>query len=395
MASVCLVSRGLRDNMIPLMWETLQLDMGPSYTKRFSTLLDPKSRILPHVRHLIVSSSLSNDDAFDVIADDRAKLLLSALPKDRLTKFHSMEDCSLSLLQVLLLTQRQLERCDAPILYDATNGPHDLDFVDFEMCVTPLVTRLVSLLTFAIVNRELSYASFRYYPIMLERIKALKGLHIDGYSEDDDTVHNLDLSLILPAEPRKPLLKGLTSLHLRQVDLAASPKVLFTHTIVGAIQTLVLNGCDNMCAFLLAMAADGATSVRALNWLEIGLPWDLDDSEESVVAIESLLKACPILSDLDLDVADSRLVSMSAILRHAEGLKNLVLGTGERSEPGIYDVSDMAKLLQRCQVLGSLGINMPRALLGRITDLGMSFRLGPGRSDTEHVQSELESMLVS
>jgi hypothetical protein len=377
------------------MWETLRLDLGPSCTKQISTLLDPELRILPHVRHLIVSSSLPNDEACDVIADDRAKLLLSALPKDRLTKFHSTEDCSLSLLQILLLTQRHLERCDAPILYDAVNGPHDLDFVGFEMCVTPLVTRLISLRTCAIVDQELAYDSFRCYLIMLERIKALKELHIDGYSEDDNTVHNLDLSLILPAEPRKPLLKDLTSLYLRQVDLAGSSKVLFTHTTIRAIRTLVLNGCANMCAFLLAMAADGATSVRASNRLEIGLPWDLDDSEETVTAIESLQNACPILSDLELDVVDSGLVSMSAILRHAEGLKNLVLGTGERSEPGIYDVLDLASLLQRCQVLGSLGINRPRALLGPINDLGMSFRLGLGRSDTEHVQSELESMLVS
>jgi hypothetical protein len=71
--------------MRPIMWEVFTIDFSTTYDNLLSTLLHLDSGIVPHIRELYLSDRNDGDDEDDV--DVRTRLLIAALPKDRLRVF--------------------------------------------------------------------------------------------------------------------------------------------------------------------------------------------------------------------------------------------------------------------------------------------------------------------
>jgi hypothetical protein len=107
MGAVCLVSRTWRDLVRPIMWSELETDLVPSPTRTMSALLHPQSGITPYIRELDVLDPADVEEG-----QDRLRLLLAALPRDKLSRFRSDPKLLTTTFQLLLQSQRKLEDID-------------------------------------------------------------------------------------------------------------------------------------------------------------------------------------------------------------------------------------------------------------------------------------------
>lgn len=382
--------------MKPLMWETLRTNLRPSSTRLLSALLNAEGGILPHVRHLCIKGTGKSGPILDSDEDDRAKLFIAALPKDRLLSFFS--DCSVShtLFQILLRTQRMLTRCELEVKHDPNGDISQSAYEDCKMWMMPLVTKINHIEAFADIRPEHAYRSFHYHRAMIETIKSLKRLDITAWHHTDArSDHTLDLRLVVPSNPRTPMFTDLTFLQLRGINLAASSHFLHTHANFSMVHTIRLQCCDNFVPFMDALTTSFAVRPNALSTLQIILSPRILEPSETISAIEKFLKAGPTLSDFELDVSRHSMINADCLLPHRDTLRNLVLGTYQRSSPGVYSVSDIKVILKACLKLTNLGINLPTPNLGPVDELAETFRLGSDRYSPFDVESELEAMLVS
>jgi hypothetical protein len=99
--------------MAPMMWHSLGPNLDDSSGKPLATLLRPQNGILPHIRGLYVDNT-----AIDTGAEDRIRLLLSALPRDRPTVFTAVKSISPLKVQMLLQSQRELQKLQVRVVDD-------------------------------------------------------------------------------------------------------------------------------------------------------------------------------------------------------------------------------------------------------------------------------------
>jgi hypothetical protein len=96
-----------------MMWHSIGPNLYDSSGKPLATLLHSQNGILPHIRDLYVGNT-----AIDTGAEDRIRLLLSALPRDRLTVFTAAKRISPLTVQMLLQSQRELQQLQVRVLDD-------------------------------------------------------------------------------------------------------------------------------------------------------------------------------------------------------------------------------------------------------------------------------------
>jgi hypothetical protein len=106
--------------MRPIMWEVFTTDFSTTYDTLLSTLLHPNSGIVPHIRELYLSDRNDGDDEDDV----RTRLLIAALPKDRLRVFQDYQTRTLT-LQLLLQSQCKIEMLQTATCINGRHSPND------------------------------------------------------------------------------------------------------------------------------------------------------------------------------------------------------------------------------------------------------------------------------
>jgi hypothetical protein len=112
---------------------------------------------------------------------------------------------------------------------------------------------------------------------------------------------------------------------------------------------------------------------------------DLDQPKDTIQALEKLLKVCPKLSELNLELDKHELVAKECLLAHAETLCSLVVGAeGEETITG-FPVEDVKIILKACMKLKWLALHLPNVHLGSLGRLGANYQFG----------TRFESVLVS
>jgi hypothetical protein len=114
-------------------------------------------------------------------------------------------------------------------------------------------------------------------------------------------------------------------------------------------------------------------STGKLEYLKIHLPAEYADPQNTTVAIAKLLKVCPKLHVLDLDMTMAESVEKDCILAHCQTLRSLMLGTGTSGRN--HSVAVMKAILEACTKLKWLAINMPWVNLGALTALGAEIEM--------------------
>ena len=140
--AACLVSRSWRHHMAPKMWEKLETNLRESGGRSLRTLLKADSNILPHVRELKICSLTSMDDMEDM--EDRLRLLVAALPRDKLRMVYCTYYITDSTFRQLLLSQRKLESIQVDTTFtnlDQTSDSHFL-FHDYHSWTASMMSEV-------------------------------------------------------------------------------------------------------------------------------------------------------------------------------------------------------------------------------------------------------------
>ncbi|KAI4607080.1 hypothetical protein J4E80_009810 [Alternaria sp. BMP 0032] len=149
----------------------------------------------------------------------------------------------------------------------------------------------------------------------------------------------------------------------------------------------------NVFAFVRSKAhRDAVTSyytsgVGELGSIYIVLPAQLGEPVKSVKAIENLLKVCPKLEALQLQLSGHGCIAKECVLSHSQKLKWLMMGTGESQSRTSFSATDMTIIIRTCIHLEYLAVNMPVVNLGSIAKLGTAFHPEGEFADTLAVLS--------
>ncbi|KAI4645489.1 uncharacterized protein J4E78_009401 [Alternaria triticimaculans] len=142
---------------------------------------------------------------------------------------------------------------------------------------------------------------------------------------------------------------------------------------VKSIELWIATRSSSEEPFIESLSSYYTSGIGELTDLYIILPYQLEEPENSVKAIESLLKVCPKLEDLQLDLSRHGFVAKECILAHCQTLECLMLGTGKSKICSHFTVTEMTAVLRACIHLKYLAVNMPACDLGTITELGTGF----------------------
>ena len=125
--------------MAPKMWEKLETNLRESGGRSLRTLLKADSNILPHVRELKICNVTFGHDM-----EDRLKLLIAALPRDKLRTIHCTYYIKDLTFQQLLLSQRKLESIQVDTTFtnlDQTSDSHFL-FHDYHSWTASMMSEV-------------------------------------------------------------------------------------------------------------------------------------------------------------------------------------------------------------------------------------------------------------
>jgi hypothetical protein len=107
--NVCFVNREWNALMVPSFWKVLETTLEPTRSRSLTVLLQPQNRILPNVKHILVSRvKAKNNDLNDSLTATLLSLI-AALPKGCLRSFKSFATLPQSCLLHLLQSQQYLE----------------------------------------------------------------------------------------------------------------------------------------------------------------------------------------------------------------------------------------------------------------------------------------------
>jgi hypothetical protein len=188
------------------------------------------------------------------------------------------------------------------------------------------------------------------------------------------------------------LFSTLTELRLKEPRMELSDEVGCHHNLdVSRLQFLELHSCSYVVPFLNSLSRSySEVASGKLKTFSIRLVSGIGEPTEMLSSIENLLKICPKLTNLTLDLGDCELIDKSCLLSHAETLRALVIGNHQKWKPLYFSAADLRSILVSCSRLKYLALNSPEVDLGKIDQLATSFHLN--RSDAMLV--ELEDILV-
>jgi hypothetical protein len=209
--------------------------------------------------------------------------------------------------------------------------------------------------------------------------------HDPNFSVIDSLTGSLFRHLTRVQPEHKPSFKDITTLTLKDVDLALSKHTWFTYLLLGNLKELSLQYCKDADIFLLHLNARRG-SHGALQSLEL-VHYVVDQADRTLTALEELLTCqSPEIHTLKICLRNTmRLPNTDAIRKHGDHLKKLLidvakktpeedpLTTAQRSPPSppkpqrysypFYPISILQSLCESCPDLKELGIALPNCNL--------------------------------
>ncbi|KAI4908040.1 uncharacterized protein J4E92_010986 [Alternaria infectoria] len=381
---VCLVSRSWRELMAPILWEKLELSLGDhqgsSPGRSLTTLLDPNSGILPHVRNLCF------EDFTDEDSNNRLESLILALPRDKLRIFQAYGgDMQHEVFLQLLRSQTKLEKIYAvtpSLCLGSTRATHIVS-QESRARVASLTPELEEITLILECTREDKVDDvYRDLQSFIDLYLSLERLELSGEHEDP-----ISLQGLLWLSPESRLFSNLTSIKMEAMSLVPDASYQFSHNFdVARLEKLHLKDCSSMSLFFESLSESYIETPGKLRELCIDLPGPdpyHDDGEHDVQvktteSIENFLKVCPRLENLDLNLRNGKLVDKSCLLPHAETLRNLVIKKSRNestdSQSHYYSEDEVGVILRACTKLRGLAINLPPSDRGYITQVGDGFQ---------------------
>jgi hypothetical protein len=193
------------------------------------------------------------------------------------------------------------------------------------------------------------------------------------------------------ATPGSAMFANLSSLFLKDMMMNTSDATVFAHLNMQKPNDLTLINCDDDHLFLDELSNyfsnhSGALSTVRIVQLEYS---EEGEPQETITAVENLLKVSPELDSIELAINNHKLLSKDSILPHKETLYSLMVDTGEYDVPRYYEPKDLRKVVQACQKLHYIAIDMP-VKLGKMSELADKFSL-----NALSPQSNFEQILVN
>ena len=403
MQAVSLVCHKWRVNLAPLMWYTLNTDLLLSKFQSMKALVNSQSIILPHIRRIIIATPRRvASDSFEMDQiEHKLRLLLTSLPRDRITHFMaSTLRPSRHTIHMLLKSQRKLEELNFRIRSDeAFTGKGPLPLHTGGPLMEPPLKDLTGLAVYVHCHPKMAKNSFEYYRKLLRYVPKLQTLSIVGTLFDNRPLDRLDMHHILQHDIKQPILTSLTNLRLKLIDFGMSHKAISSNINFANLRTLSLIGCNDMATFLGGLLVQRANSdgsyLSHLSDLEVFLPSNSPHPDNDIQAVQHFLETGPKLEKLIVDVSCHALIKNNAIIARSNKLTSLQLGTGEDRVGRSYAVKDVKAILDASPKLANIAINLPAVSLGSLIDLAHDFKLGRPQNCLTYIDTEFEAMLVS
>ncbi|CAI9631112.1 unnamed protein product [Alternaria burnsii] len=360
--AVCLVSRLWRKNMAPVMWKKLETNLTSPGSGSLKTLLEPNSNILPHVRELKICGLTFVHDM-----EDRLRLLIAALPRDKLRAIHCTYYITDLTFQQLLLSQRKLESIQVATAFTHLSQEGDSYFLsyDYHSWTASMMSEVKQIEFDHSVEDGQAEKTFRILRAAFDACPKLEDLiFIDSRTFPDS------LQDILSYATGGQLFFQLTSVTFEMLNLVPHGSQPFCHNFnVTKLQKMNIMSCENVIQFLDSLTKSYSGMSGALKVLSMQLLEDDPTPVETISSVEGFLKACPKLKDLYLELATCPLVGKDFLLSHADTLRSLVVST-YGPEQRVYSKQDLGSILKACKRLRCLAINFPRIRLGSVTKPG-------------------------
>ncbi|KAI4645487.1 uncharacterized protein J4E78_009399 [Alternaria triticimaculans] len=385
---VCLVSRSWRELMAPILWEKLEFNLGDhqgsSPGRSLTTLLDPNSGILPHVRNLCFADFTDED------AENRLESLILALPRDKLRIFQAYGDMQHEVFLQLLRSQTKLEKFYAVTPFTCLGSTSDYHYASREYrawvaSLTPELKEISLLLEREEEDEEEEVEkNHRNLQSFIDLYPSLERLNLSA-----DCDPPISLQELLSLSPESRLFSNLTSIKMEAMSLVPDALYQFSHNFdVTSLEKLHLKDCSSMSLFFDSLSESYIETPGKLRELCIRLDNGVEDEVqvETTTSIENFLKVCCArLENLELHLSNGKLVDKSCLLPHAETLRNVII---EKSQYGIpdsqshyYSGDEVGVILRACTKLRGLAINLPPIDLGHITELGNEFQFKASERD--------------
>ncbi|RYN45992.1 hypothetical protein AA0114_g8636 [Alternaria tenuissima] len=380
--AVCLVSRLWRKIMAPVMWEKLETNLRESGSRSLGTLLKADSNILPHVRELKICSVTFGHDM-----EDRLKLLIAALPRDKLRTIHCTYYIKDLTFQQLLLSQRKLESIQVATSFTNLDQRTESHFLSHDyFSWTASMMSEVKQIKFDLFRKENGQAR-KTLKILRKAFDACSKL--ENLILIDTRAFPGSLQDILSYATGGQLFFQLTSVTLQGLDLVPNGSQPFCHNFnVTNLQQMNLTSCDDVIPFLDSLTRSYSEMSGALKVLSIQLREDDPTPVETASSVEGFLKACPKLKDLSLVLARCPLVGKDCLLSHADTLRSLVVST-DPLEQRAYSKHDLERILKACKRLKCLAINFPPIRLGSVTKPRQGLRFDESEDGAEGVLAQI------
>jgi hypothetical protein len=217
----------------------------------------------------------------------------------------------------------------------------------------------------------------------------LSGLIITAHLTSNYKMHSLSRILSYAKEPS--LFSNIISIRLKELDIQPDQSVEFPQVFdLYKLRELSLSDCDYIIPLLDSLSSFYTHSTGELRAGSITLPDGLDQPAGTIESIERLLRVCPKLGELELDLYGNGFINVTPIVSHFDILYSLVAETGGPETNEHYSVVDIQVMLKACTKLKWLGIFLPTVELGSITEISTNSRL----VETDPAAAEFASMLV-
>jgi hypothetical protein len=388
--SACLVSRGWRDIMAPILWERFTLRIGTTLPGELSCLLNPDNGVLAYVYSIDIRTDLGCLKEIDMNSSFGVafKLIIGALPRNRLSSIRLYTAINTDTLLFLLQSQQALRTLQINQMNLTTSVSISPSLGIYGSWITPTLYNIRKLVI-PVVCREYAYENNAF---LLKNTPKLKILGLNGLTLATTFLHDSHGRDALggPRAAAQPL--QLDRFHLYWLNLGTYPASLFTVIDFSILHELCITQCCKIGAFLTALVP-GASQVPALRKLEIVIASSSTPSDATIQDIETLVASMSSLQSLWLDVAKGRAIDIACLAEHGSSLTRLGLAASSGTPTLHYCSSELDNLLTQAPKLVSLAINLCPINLDHIRYLGAKFILFK-RTGNDYVLSELESLLV-
>jgi hypothetical protein len=196
--------------------------------------------------------------------------------------------------------------------------------------------------------------------------------------------------ILAPATPGSAMFADLSFLFLEDITMS-TPGTVFAHLNMQKLKDLTLINCEDAHLFLDELSKYFSNNSGMLSAIRIVHLLSAEDGDiETMIAIENLLKVSPELHSIELALNNFQVLSKDSILPHKETLYSLMVDTREYDIPRYYKPEDLKEIVQACQKLQYIAIDMPPVKLGKKSEMADKFSL-----NALSPHSRFEEVLVS